>query len=67
MIFIRGKKKKTSCVNYGEKKQTFTIYQVIENKTDLNEKQMKGTEDFIDTFYLFSKSVTRKTLTKLID
>lgn len=42
MIFLRGKKKKTSCVNYEGKKQTFSIYQVIENKTDLNEKNEKN-------------------------
>lgn len=40
-IFKR-KKKKTSCVNYEGKKQTFSIYQVIENKTDLNEKNEKN-------------------------
>lgn len=35
---FKRKKKKTSCVNYWGRKQTFTIYQVIENKTVLNEK-----------------------------
>lgn len=61
-IFKRKKKENKLCKLWG-KKQTFTIYQVIENKTVLNEKMKL----ILLKLFIYLIISQKKTLARLID